>query len=30
MIGVARLDDGLVYVLDLDRIIGAGLFGGAS
>ena len=30
MIGVARLDDGLVYVLDLDRIIGSGLFGGAS
>lgn len=30
MIGVARLGDGLVYVLDLDRIIGSGLFGGAS
>jgi purine-binding chemotaxis protein CheW len=29
MIGVARLGDGLVYVLDIDRLIGAGLFGGA-
>jgi purine-binding chemotaxis protein CheW len=28
MIGVARLDDGLIYVLDIDRLIGAGLFGG--
>ena len=27
MIGVARLDDGLVYVLDIDRLLGAGLFG---
>jgi purine-binding chemotaxis protein CheW len=29
MIGVARLDDGLVYVLDIDRLLGAGLFGRA-
>ena len=28
MIGVARLDDGLVYVLDIDRLLGADLFGG--
>jgi purine-binding chemotaxis protein CheW len=28
MIGVARLDDGLVYVLDIDRLLGSGLFGG--
>jgi purine-binding chemotaxis protein CheW len=27
MIGVARLDDGLVYVLDIDRLLGSGLFG---
>jgi len=27
MIGVARLDDGLVYILDIDRLLGAGLFG---
>jgi len=25
MIGVARLDDGLVYILDPDRLIGAGM-----
>ena len=30
MIGVARLDDGLVYVLDLDRVIGRDLFGEAG
>jgi purine-binding chemotaxis protein CheW len=30
MIGVARLDDGLVYVLDLDRVIGSDLFGKAG
>ena len=30
MIGVARLEDGLVYVLDLDRIVSPDLFGGAS
>jgi purine-binding chemotaxis protein CheW len=27
MIGVARLDDGLVYVLDIERLIGADVFG---
>ena len=30
MIGVARLADGLVYVLDLDRIVGPDLFAEAS
>jgi purine-binding chemotaxis protein CheW len=27
MIGVARFDDGLIYILDLDKLLGAGLFG---
>jgi purine-binding chemotaxis protein CheW len=30
MIGVARLEDGLVYVLDLDLLFDADLFGGAG
>jgi purine-binding chemotaxis protein CheW len=28
-IGVARMDDGLVYVLDIDELVGTGVFGGA-
>jgi purine-binding chemotaxis protein CheW len=30
MIGVARFDDGLIYILDLDKLLGAGLFGRAG
>lgn len=30
MIGVARLDDGLVYLLDVDRMLAQGLFGGET
>jgi purine-binding chemotaxis protein CheW len=30
MLGVARLADGLVYVLDLDRLLGAGFHGGGG
>jgi hypothetical protein len=30
MIGVARLEDGLVYVLDLDLLFDADLFGKAG
>lgn len=29
MLGVARLDDGLVYILDIDQLIGGCLFGEA-
>jgi purine-binding chemotaxis protein CheW len=30
MIGIACLSDGLIYVLDIDRLIGAGLFDGSE
>ena len=30
MLGVARMSDGLVYVLDIDALAGPALFGGAS
>jgi len=29
MIGVARMEDGLVYVLDVDELVGTAVFGGA-
>jgi len=29
MIGVARMDDGLIYVLDVDELVGAAVFGAA-